>query len=209
MAPTAATQDTGLSFDEVVVPHLDAAFQLARWMLRNQNDAEDVVQEAALRAFRYFHTFGGGNGRAWFLQIVRHLCWTWRARGGRVHTDPFDEEQHSTAQSAPNPEARLIRLETTTSINRAMSEVPPRWRELLVLRGRDELSYRELADVVGVPMGTVMSGLSRGRQAFRAALGDESTKRRRRNQRRFSTRAGRAHEHGKVPRQGAGDPCAF
>jgi RNA polymerase sigma-70 factor (ECF subfamily) len=168
-----------------VLPHLDTARRLARWLLRSEDDAEDAVQEAALRAFRYFGTFTGGNGRAWFLQIVRHQCWSWRARGRRVHSDSFDEERHSDGWSAPDPEMRLIHLDRATSINRAMNKVPRRWRKLLVLREREEFSYRELADIAGIPLGTVMSGLSRGRQAFRAALGDELNTRRRPKRRRL------------------------
>ncbi len=85
----------GESFDDVVLPHLDAAHRLARWLMRNEHDAEDVVQEASLRALRYFRTFTGGNGRAWFLSIVRNTSCRWRSRGVQTPTDMFDEEQHS------------------------------------------------------------------------------------------------------------------
>lgn len=91
----------GGSFDEVVVPHLDAAHRLARWLMRNEQDAEDVVQEASLRAWQYFRTFAGGNGRAWFLQIVRNTCYGWRGRVVDALTDPFDEEQHHAFEAAP------------------------------------------------------------------------------------------------------------
>jgi len=164
------TPATSESFDEVVLPHLDAAFRLARWQMRNEHDAEDVVQEASLRAFRYFRTFSGGNGRAWFLRIVRNTCWSWRSHGVQPPTDPFDEEQHSGARSASDPETLLLQTDDVTSIERAMRDLPDRFRELLVLRELEGLSYRELADEMGIPMGTVMSSLSRARQAFRAAL---------------------------------------
>ena len=159
------------SFDAVVLPHLDAAYRLARWLLRNEHDAEDAVQEASLRAFRYFRTFTGGNGRAWFLRIVRNTCRGWRDHGfNNAATDPFDEEQHSSTPPGSDPEALLLRTDDVLLIQRTMSRLPDRFRELLVLRELEGLSYRELADVMDVPMGTVMSGLSRARQAFRAAL---------------------------------------
>jgi len=161
---------TGESFDEVVQPHLDAAWRLARWLMRNEHDAEEVVQEASLRAFRYFRTFTGGNGRAWFLTIVRNTCCGWRGRDFQAATDPFDEEQHSSARPGSDPEALLLQTDDVTLIEQAMSHLPDRFRELLVLRELEGLSYRELADVMGMPMGTVMSGLSRARQAFRGAL---------------------------------------
>jgi RNA polymerase sigma-70 factor (ECF subfamily) len=161
------------SFDEIVLPHLDAAYRLARWLMRNEHDAEDVVQEASLRAFRYFGTFTGGNGRAWFLRIVRNTCSGWRGRSIQELTDPFDEEQHSGVRPASDPEMLLLQTSDVTLIERALSNVPDRFRELLVLRELEGLSYRELADVMGIPIGTVMSGLSRARQALRKALDKE------------------------------------
>ena len=96
----------GESFDEVVLPHLDAADRLARWLMRNGDDAEDAVQEASLRAFRYFRTFTGGNGRTWFLRIVRNTCYGWRGSRFQASTDPFDEEQHSSTRPASDPETQ-------------------------------------------------------------------------------------------------------
>jgi RNA polymerase sigma-70 factor, ECF subfamily len=161
------------SFDEVVVPHLSAARRLARWMMRNEHDAEDVVQEASLRAFRYFRTFTGGNGRAWFLQIVRNTCHGWRDRDVDALTDVFDEEQHHPLGPAPDPEALLLQTDDATLVERVMRNLPDRFRRLLVLRELEGLSYRELTGVMGMPMGSVMSGLSRARQAFRGALRSE------------------------------------
>jgi RNA polymerase sigma-70 factor (ECF subfamily) len=163
----------GGSFDEVVLPHLDAAYRLARWLMRNEPDAEDVVQEAALRALRYFRTFTGGNGRAWFLRIVRNTCRSWRGHSFQALTDPFDEEQHSSTRPSSDPETLLLQTADVTLIERAMSGLPDRFRELLVLRELEGLSYRELADVLDIPIGTVMSGLSRARQAFRSVLVNE------------------------------------
>ena len=157
----------GGSFEDVVLPHLDAAYRLAKWLTRNEHDAEDVVQEASLRAFRYFRTFSGGNGRAWFLRIVRNTCYGWRGHTFQERTDPFDEEQHRSDRPATDPETLLLQTDDVALIERVMSKLPARFRELLVLRELEGLSYRELADVMGVPVGTVMSGLSRARQAFR------------------------------------------
>lgn len=164
---------TGESFDEVVLPHLDAAYRLALWLMRNEHDAEDVVQEASLRALRYFRTFTGGNGRAWFLRIVRNTCHGWRGHRVDALTDPFDEEQHSSARPASDPETLLLQTDDVMLIERAMSGLPDRFRELLVLRELEGLSYREIADVMDIPIGTVMSGLSRARQAFRRVLDNE------------------------------------
>jgi RNA polymerase sigma-70 factor (ECF subfamily) len=161
------------SFDAVVLPHLDAAYKLARWLLRNEHDAEDVVQEASLRALRYFRTFTGGNGRAWFLSIVRNVCHGWRGHRLAGSTDPFDEERHSGARQSFDPEALALHTDDVRLIQRAMSRVPDRLRELLVLRELKGLSYRELAEVMAVPIGTVMSSLSRARQALRGALDHE------------------------------------
>src|SRR5262245_57823056 len=161
---------TAESFDAVVIAHLPAANRLARWLMRNEHDAEDVVQEASLRALRYFHTFTGGNGRAWFLRIVHNTCRGWRAHGVHARTDSFDETQHNGTDPPPDPETLLIRSDEAALITRAMSDLPGRHRELLVFRELEGLTYQEMADMMGIPKGTVMSGLSRARKAFRGAL---------------------------------------
>jgi RNA polymerase sigma-70 factor (ECF subfamily) len=163
----------GESFDAVVLPHLDAAHRLARWLMRDADEAEDVVQEASLRAFRYFRTFVGGDGRAWFLRIVRNTCYGWRRRRCQPPTDSFDEEQHSSARPQSNPETLLLQMDDATLMARALSSLPDHFHQLLVLRELEGLSYRELSDVIGIPMGTVMSRLSRAREALRGALGSE------------------------------------
>jgi RNA polymerase sigma-70 factor, ECF subfamily len=162
--------DGDKSFDEVVLPHLAAARRLARWLVRNEDDAEDVLQEASLRAFRYFRTFSGGDGRAWFLSIVRNTCRGWHGRPVNAASDPFDEEQHSSLRSEFDPETLLHHSDEAALIEHAMRRVPDRTRRLLVLREVEGLSYRELADVMRLPMGTVMSRLSRARVAFRGAM---------------------------------------
>lgn len=171
--PALTAPAAGPTFEDVVLPHLDAAYRLACWLMRNEHDAEDVVQEASLRAFRYFRTFQGGNGRAWFLRIVRNTCSGIRGQSAQAATDPFDEEQHSTDQPGADPEALLLHTDDAALIERAMSTLPGRSRELLVLRELEGRSYRELADLLHMPIGTVMSGLSRARQAFRTALEQE------------------------------------
>jgi RNA polymerase sigma-70 factor (ECF subfamily) len=138
--------------------------------MRNEHDAEDVVQEASLRAFRYFRTFAGGDGRAWFLRIVRNTCAGWRGRRAAARTEVFDEQQHVSPTPTSDPESLLIRADRATAISRAMSKLPGRFQELLVLREFHGLSYRELADVTGIPIGTVMSRLSRAREALRCAF---------------------------------------
>jgi RNA polymerase sigma-70 factor (ECF subfamily) len=163
-------------FDDAVLPHLDAAYRLARWLVGNEVDAEDVVQEASLQALRYFRTFTGGNGRAWFLKIVRHTAWDWRRRLFLAPTDPFDEEAHSSTRPMADPETLLLRTDDVALIERTLRNLPDRFRELLTLRELEDLSYRELADVMEVPIGTIMSGLSRARQAFRVALNNELTR---------------------------------
>jgi RNA polymerase sigma-70 factor (ECF subfamily) len=157
----------------VVLPHLDAAHRLARWLMRDDDVAEDVVQEASLRALRYFRTFVGGDGRAWFLRIVRHTSYDWRNRHGQAPTDPFDDEQHSSPGSQSNPETLLLQRDDATLITQALGRLPDHFHQLLVLRELEGLSYRELSDAVGIPMGTVMSRLSRARKALRTALDGE------------------------------------
>jgi RNA polymerase sigma-70 factor (ECF subfamily) len=157
-------------FEDVVLPHLDAAYRLARWLTRNEHDAEDVVQEASLRALRYFPTFAGRNARAWFLRIVRNTCWSWRTRTMRMSTDVFDEDRYNGPQGTSDPETLLLHAADASLIDDTLKSLPDRFRELLVLRELEGLSYHELADVLEIPLGTVMSGLSRARHAFRRAF---------------------------------------
>jgi RNA polymerase sigma-70 factor (ECF subfamily) len=145
------------------------------------------VQEALLRAFRYFRTFTGGNGRAWFLRIVRNTCSGWRSRSFATPTDPFDEEQHAAAGPATDPEVLLLHADDVTLVERAMRALPNRSRAVLALRELDGLSYREVAEAMDMPIGTVMSSLWRARQAFRGAVDMELRRPGLRRKRRSST----------------------
>ena len=163
----------GRTFEEAVLPHLQAARRLARWLTRNEDDADDVVQEASLRAFRYFRTFVGGDSRAWFLTIVRNTCSSWQRRRLTALADPLDEEEHLSMRSDSDPEALLLQADGATLVARAMRNLPDRLHRVLTLREFDGLSYRELAEAIGTPVGTVMSRLSRAREALRIAVDSE------------------------------------
>ena len=157
---------------ELLLSHLDSAYNMARWLVRNGEDAEDVVQEAYLRAFQYASGFRGGDARAWLLTIVRNTSYRW-LRKARVHEPvvPFDEEVHVGSNGTSNPEELLLRNADGRLVEKALSELPRRFREILVLRELEGLSYKEIADITSVPMGTVMSTLSRARARFRKGAG--------------------------------------
>jgi RNA polymerase sigma-70 factor, ECF subfamily len=164
--------ETG-TFDEIILPHLDAAHNLARWLVRGRDDAEDVVQEACLRALRYFGTFRSGNARAWLLSIVRTTVFRrWHTNRAQQLETEFDEEIHSAGDAALNPEHLLFQRLDSQWVEQAMCQLPARFREVLVLRELEGLSYKEISAVVGVPIGTVMSTLSRARERFRHIASD-------------------------------------
>jgi RNA polymerase sigma factor (sigma-70 family) len=163
-------QSSSRDFEDDVCPHLDAAYNLARWLTRNDQDAEDVVQEASLRALRFFGGFRGDNARAWFLKIVRNSYHTRLGQHLRTPlTTPFDEPIHSPEQSS-NPETLLLQKADRQSLSRALEKLPANFREVLVLREMEGLSYKEIAYVVGIPIGTVMSTLARARERLRQSL---------------------------------------
>ena len=151
-------------FEETIAPHLDAAYNLARWLTRNDQDAEDVVQEASLRAFRYFDGFKGGDGKAWLLAVVRNTCMTWNRRWkGPAAMVAFDERTHGRDRAEVDAESKLLQEAELVSLRDCLETLAPEYREVLVLRELEELCYKDIAEIVGVPMGTVMSRLSRGR----------------------------------------------
>jgi RNA polymerase sigma-70 factor, ECF subfamily len=159
------------SFEEAMLPHLDAAHNLARWLLRNEEDAQDVVQEAYLRAFRSFSGFRGTNGRAWLLTIVRNTSYTLLRKSHAVDlTTTFDEEIHATAHDSVSPATILEHSEDAQLIKEAMDELPAEFREILILRHQEGLSYKEIADIAQIPSGTVMSRLARARTKLKECL---------------------------------------
>ena len=159
------------SFEETMLPHLDAAHNLARWLLRNEQDAQDVVQEAYLRAFKSFGGFHGSNGRAWLLTIVRNTSYTLLKKNRAVDlTTPFDEEIHASGQASVSPATILEHSEDAALIREAMDELPTEFREILTLRHQEGLSYKEIADIAQIPTGTVMSRLARARAKLREYL---------------------------------------
>ena len=160
-----------MSFEAMMLPHLDAAHNLAKWLLRNEQDAQDVVQEAFLRAFKSFSGFHGSNGRAWLLTIVRNTSYT-LLKKNRVAdlTTPFDEEIHASGHEFVSPVTILERSEDAELIREAMNELPAEFREILTLRHQEGLSYKEIADIVQIPPGTVMSRLARARAKLKERL---------------------------------------
>src|SRR6202041_682499 len=156
-------------FEQLVLPHVDAAFNLERWLLRSRADAEDVAQEALLRACRFFRGFHGGDARAWLLQIVRNTCYTWLEKNRpRELMVEFDEELH--LQPVANPESIAITNNDRERLTRALKAMPTRFREVIVLRELEGCSYREIATIMSMPIGTVMSSLSRARHQLQVAL---------------------------------------
>jgi RNA polymerase sigma-70 factor (ECF subfamily) len=158
-------------FDESVLPYLDAAYNLARHLLRDAHEAEDAVQESFVRAIRHFGSFRGVDGRAWLLTIVRNTCFTQlrRRRSGGEKVE-FDEETHTVWDDTSAPEAALARTIAAESVREGLSRLPVEFREVLVLRELEGLSYKEIAQVAGVPIGTVMSRLARARRQLMLAL---------------------------------------
>jgi RNA polymerase sigma-70 factor (ECF subfamily) len=159
-------------FERKILPHLDSAYDLARFLMRNDHDAEDVVQEASLRAFRFFESFRGENGRAWFLQIVRNTAFTTlRKRYPEEMNVSFDEELHGEPATEPTDAGIAIdRAQDRQMVRGAIEQLPPEFRETITLRDLEELSYKEIADIAGVPIGTVMSRLARARRRLREIL---------------------------------------
>jgi len=162
-------------FESVVLPHLDAAYALARWLTRNDADAGDVVQEAMLRAFRYFDTYREGDARSWILRIVRRTCYSWLERNRPAEVVTLGEEvmlddaDFSLPAAAQDTEALLQSRSDLRRLDVLIEELPAPLREVIVLRELHELGYREIAEVTGVPIGTVMSRLHRARSALRRA----------------------------------------
>lgn len=158
-------------FELLVLPHLDAAYNLARWLVGNPADAEDIVQEAFLRALRFFDGFRGGDSRAWLLKIVRNTSYSWLRKNRPAQlADEFDETIHSDEMMSETAESKLLSSAESERVRKALEGLPLAFREVIVLREIEGLSYKEISDVTGVAMGTVMSSLSRARQRLREQL---------------------------------------
>ncbi|MFM0739718.1 RNA polymerase sigma factor [Paraburkholderia xenovorans] len=177
-APPGAETEAARSrrFQQLALPHLDAAYNLARWLCGNPNDADDVVQEAFMRAFRFFDTFRGDSARPWLLAIVRRTWYTeWRRRAASHEQVEFDDTMDDAtfdgwSAGGDDPQTLLIRDEDAKQVHQALAQLPVEYREVLILRELEEMGYREIAMVADVPIGTVMSRLARGRRKLAALL---------------------------------------
>lgn len=150
------------NFEAAVLPHLDAAYNLARWLTRNDADAEDIVQEAIMRAFKFFSGFHGENGKAWTLRIVRNTYYSWlQKKRPTEELSEFDEQIH--AADSTNPEIILMQNIDRRELRRLLDELPVEFREIIVLRELEGFSYKEIANISDLPLGTVMSRLARAR----------------------------------------------
>jgi RNA polymerase sigma factor (sigma-70 family) len=157
-------------FEDVTLPHIDAAYNLARWLTQNEHAAEDVVQEAYLRAARYFASFRGGSGRAWLLGVVRRSAFDWLTKHRGKGVLAFNEEMHDRGDESENPEQLALRKADQISVRQALEELPLPLREVIVLRELEGMSYQEIANLTELPKGTVMSRLARGRQRLQRRL---------------------------------------
>jgi RNA polymerase sigma factor (sigma-70 family) len=162
--------DERRQFEHVTLPHLDAAYNLARWLTQNEHAAEDVVQEAYLRAARYFSSFRGGDARPWLLGVVRRAAFDWLSKNRGPGVLVFNEELHDRGDESSNPEQLALRKSDQASVRRALEELPLPLREVVVLRELEGMSYQQIAALTEIPIGTVMSRLSRGRQQLQKRL---------------------------------------
>ena len=159
-------------FEEIILPHLNSAYNLARWLTRNEHDAQDVVQESYLRTFRFFDGYHGGDPKAWLLAVVRNTCHTWRRREKRDVTKVlFDEADHTPDLDAPDAEERLVEATKMNTLRHCIETLPVEFREVLVMRELEEMSYQQVAEVANLPVGTVMSRLSRARKRLEECAG--------------------------------------
>jgi RNA polymerase sigma factor (sigma-70 family) len=180
--PIVQNKDDRAAFDEVFLPHLHEAYRLAQWLAGSSSDAEDIVQESALRAFRGIKTFGAVNARAWSLAIVRNTAFSWLAKNKPKTlvsiNDLSPAEQRDLESEGPRgervetPEESALLKANAEEVQKALAQLPAQFREVIVLREINQMNYRDIAEITNVPIGTVMSRLSRGRQLLMAHLGD-------------------------------------
>jgi RNA polymerase sigma-70 factor (ECF subfamily) len=158
-------------FEKTILPHFDAAYNLARWLTGNEHDARDMVQESCLRAFKFFGGFRGGDARSWLLTIVRNTVYSWLQRRQKgEHIFQPEEEMEKFEDVSVNPEQMFARNANIEAVRAAIARLPPEFREAVVLREMENYSYKEIADITGVQIGTVMSRLARGRRQLQRIL---------------------------------------
>jgi RNA polymerase sigma-70 factor (ECF subfamily) len=164
-------QNKAVRFEEIALPHLTAAYNLARWLVHNQQDAEDLVQEAFLRAFKSFSGYYGGNSRAWLLTIVRNTCYTWLQQNRSMRlAESVEDNLNEMPLDLADPEMLLLQSVDVQMVRQALKDLPAEFCEVVVLREMEGLSYKEIANVVDLPLGTVMSRLARGRKRLQVLL---------------------------------------
>jgi len=164
-------QDKLARFEQDIMPHMNAAYNLARWLSSNDSDAQDVVQESYLRAFKFFGGFRGGDSRAWLLRIVRNAFYDWLKHNRREETgQPFEEELEHAVDTSARPDALLLEKADHELLHKTIGELPLEFREILVLRELEGFSYKEISAIACVPLGTVMSRLARAREQLRTQL---------------------------------------
>ncbi len=162
-------------FEQCVVPHLAAAYNLARWLTQSPHDAEDVVQEAYMRAYQFFDSFHGGDGRAWVLRIVRNTCYTWLEKNRPLQTlTTFDETKHAALTQIASPDASLLATEEKELLRQALAELPVDYREVIILRELEGMSYREIAAVISAPIAPVLSRRARARERLHGCLAKQT-----------------------------------
>ena len=164
------------TFNDAVLPHLGAAYNLARWLTGNDQDAEDVVQEASLRAFKYWKGFSGRDARPWFLAIVRNTFYSWLRERSAHPAVTVDGDLEEIDDGFPNPERALLQNADRHLLQAALEDLPVEFREAIVLRELEELSYKEIADIASVPIGTVMSRLARARKRLQIYVTNAGTR---------------------------------
>ena len=164
------TRSQVTKFERMILPHVEAAYNLARWLTRNDHDAEDVMQEAFLRAFKFFEGFQGMNGRVWLLKIVRNTGYSWLSRNRAQQGLPLEENTLVSEEKGLNPEEKLIQNANGEILRKALEALPSEFREVVVLSDLEGLHYKEISEVAGISLGTVMSRLARGREKLRQTL---------------------------------------
>lgn len=156
-----------------MMPHMDAAYNLARWLTRHEHDAQDVVQDAFLRAFKFFDSFHGSNSRSWLLSIVRNAAYTWLQKNRKSDLNvEFDEEVHGPEELASDPLAPVLHEADQQLVRQAIEDLPVEFREILILRELEDMSYKEIAEITRIPIGTVMSRLARARKQLQSLLSE-------------------------------------